>query len=125
MLAEQDTVTSVNPSIGKGIGIRAFLGQRDGFVSTNDLSEKGLKFALDQALGMLGLEKNTQTMNSFEGLYELNNFGKSKTRFLTECPTLKESTCKILEATAHLGKNGSHLSVRRGSYTKTIQEVFF
>ena len=123
LLAEQDTVTSVNPSIGKGVGIRAFLGQRDGFVSTNDLSEQGLKFALDQALGMLGLETNSQTKKSFEGLNELNNFGKSKTRFLTECPTLKESTSKILEATDHLRKNGPHLSVRRGSYSKTIQEV--
>jgi len=123
LLAEQDMVTSVNPSIGKGVGIRAFLGQRDGFVSTNDLSEQGLKFALDQALGMLGLETNSQTKKSFEGLNELNNFGKSKTRFLTECPTLRESTSKILEATDHLRKNGPHLSVRRGSYSKTIQEV--
>ncbi len=123
LLAEQDTVTSVNPSIGKGVGIRVFLGQRDGFVSTNDLSEQGLKFALDQALGMLGLETNSQTKKSFEGLNELNNFGKSKTRFLTECPTLRESTSKILEATDHLRKNGPHLSVRRGSYSKTIQEV--
>ena len=97
LLAEQDTVTSVNPSIGKGVGIRAFLGQRDGFVSTNDLSEQGLKFALDQALGMLGLETNSQTKKPFEGLNELNNFGKSKTRFLTECPTLKESTNSELE----------------------------
>ena len=78
LLAEQDTVTSVNPSIGKGVGIRVFLGQRDGFVSTNDLSEQGLKFALDQALGMLGLETNSQSKKSFEGLNELNNFGESK-----------------------------------------------
>ena len=111
LLAEQDTVTSVNPSIGKGVGIRAFLGQRDGFVSTNDLSEQGLKFALDQALGMLGLETNSQTKKSFEGLNELNNFGKSKTRFLTECPTLKESTSKILEATNHLKKKLHGFSV--------------
>ncbi len=123
LLAEQDTVTSVNPSISKGVGIRAFLGKKDGFVSTNDLSEQGLKFALDQALGMLGLEKTTNTKDSFGGLQALKNFGKSKTRFSKESPTLSESTGKILEATDHLKKNGPHLSVRRGSYSKTIQEV--
>ncbi len=123
ILAEQDTVTSVNPSIGKGVGIRLFLGQRDGFVSTNDLSEQGLKFALDQALGMLGLDKSTQTKASFDGLQELKNYGKTKLHYLTDCPTLRESTNKLLEATDLLKKNGPHLSVRRGSYSKTTQEV--
>ncbi len=123
LLAEQDTVTSVNPSIGKGIGIRAFLGKRDGFVSTNDFSESGLKFALDQALGMLGLEKITLNNESFEGLNNLKDFGKNKNQFLSDCPSLQESSKKILEATNHLRKYGPKLNVRRGSYSKTIQEV--
>ena len=52
VLAEQDSITSVSPSFGKGAGIRVFLGKKDGFVSTNDLSKPGLLFALSQALGM-------------------------------------------------------------------------
>ena len=31
VLAEQDAITSVNPSFGKGAGIRVFLDKRDGF----------------------------------------------------------------------------------------------
>jgi len=50
VLAEQERITSVSPSFGMGAGIRVFLGHRDGFVSTNDLSESGLSQALDQAL---------------------------------------------------------------------------
>ena len=56
VLAEQDQITSVNPSFAKGAGLRVFRGGRDGFVSTNDLSQEGLTRALDQALAMLGLE---------------------------------------------------------------------
>ena len=56
LLAEQDRITSVNPTFAKGAGIRVFLNGRDGFVSTNDLSQEGLTRSLDQALAMLGLE---------------------------------------------------------------------
>ncbi|KGG13837.1 TldD protein [Prochlorococcus sp. SS52] len=122
-LAEQDTVTSVNPSIGKGVGIRVFLGNKDGFVSTNDFSEQGLKFALDQALGMLGLERNSISKYSFNGLNVINDYGKAKSGYLSLCPSLKESTNKVLEATSLLQKHGPHISVRRGSYSKTFQEV--
>ena len=55
LLAEQDGITSVSPAFGMGAGLRVFRGLRDGFVSTNDLSERGLLEALDHALGMLGL----------------------------------------------------------------------
>ena len=47
VLAEQDTITSVSPAFGMGAGIRVFLGDRDGFVSTNDLSDRGLLQALE------------------------------------------------------------------------------
>ena len=41
LLAEQDRITSVNPSFARGAGLRVFRDGRDGFVSTNDLSELG------------------------------------------------------------------------------------
>ncbi len=122
-LVEQETVTSVNPYIGRGVGIRAFLGNKYGFVSTNDFSEKGLKFALDKALGMLGLESNSLASNSFDGLKQLNDYGRNKNSFYSSCPTLGDSTAKMLEATSLLKQKGPRLSVRRGSYSKTIQEV--
>ena len=50
VLAEQERITSVSPAFGTGAGIRVFRGERDGFVSTNDLSEAGLRRALEQAL---------------------------------------------------------------------------
>ena len=59
VLAEQDTITSVSPAFGMGAGIRVFRGERDGFVSTNDLSDRGLLQALEQALGMLGLTRTS------------------------------------------------------------------
>ena len=39
ILAEEDNITSVSPSFGRGAGIRIFKDKRDGFVSTNDLSK--------------------------------------------------------------------------------------
>ena len=69
LLAEQDRITSVNPSFARGAGLRVFRDGRDGFVSTNDLSEAGLKRALDQALAMLGLEaQQLSSPAAFEGL---------------------------------------------------------
>ena len=65
LLAEQDTITSVSPAFGMGAGIRVFRGDRDGFVSTNDLSEVGLNHALEQALGMLGLAPTASSVSSF------------------------------------------------------------
>ena len=52
LLAEQDDISNVSPSLGIGAGIRVFLGKKDGFVSTNDLSKAGLLFALNQALAV-------------------------------------------------------------------------
>ena len=48
ILAEEDCITSVSPSLGKGAGIRIFKDKRDGFVSTNDLTKKGLMRSVSQ-----------------------------------------------------------------------------
>ena len=123
ILVEQDKVTSVNPSFGKGAGIRVFKAHRDGFVSTNNLSVKGLKEALAQALGMLGLEINAAQKNSFEGLNNLKDYGKSKESWLENCPDLHESSQTLLKGTNLLQQHGKHLSVRRGSYSRSWQEI--
>ena len=82
VLAEQDTITSVSPAFGRGAGIRVFRGERDGFVSTNDLSPAGLRTALEQALGMLGLALLSHGSSSFEGLPALRDFGLAKQHWL-------------------------------------------
>ena len=50
VLAEEDFITSVRPSFGRGAGIRIFKGKKDGFVSTNDLTKHGLMRSVSQAI---------------------------------------------------------------------------
>ncbi|WP_036903701.1 MULTISPECIES: TldD/PmbA family protein [Prochlorococcus] len=123
ILAEQDIITSVSPSIGKGVGIRVFSNRKDGFVSTNDLSRAGLILALNQALAMLGLEINIKKTTNFNGLKKVSNYGLYKGDLSKDCPKLEDSTRRILEGTSLLQKYGSHIQVRRGTYSRTIQEV--
>ena len=123
LLAEQDDISNVSPSFGIGAGIRVFLGKKDGFVSTNDLSKPGLLFALTQALGMLGLEIGAHTKSKFEGLTDIKDFGIEKNKWLSQSPDLNESTFKLLEATKCLSEKNKNLEVRRASYSRNWQEV--
>jgi TldD protein len=123
LLAEQDGITSVSPAFGMGAGLRVFRGLRDGFVSTNDLSEGGLLEALDQALGMLGLQRNGSQRSHFEGLAPLRDHASAKADWLGRCPALADATSRLLEGTAALERRGHHLQVRRGSYARDWQEV--
>ena len=123
VLAEQDTITSVTPAFGMGAGIRVFRNQRDGFVCTNDLSEAGLQRALEQALGMLGLELGGLNRNPFAGLPALRDFAASKGDWLQRSPELLEATQALLGGTNQLQNHGQHLQVRRGSYARDWQEV--
>ena len=126
VLAEQEAITSVSPSFGMGAGIRVFRGQRDGFVSTNDLSESGLSEALSQALGMLGLQSPAAAAaagSRFEGLAPLLDHGATKGEWLAHCPALAEATAALLNGTDRLSHHGQHLQSRRGSYARDWQEV--
>lgn len=123
VLAEQDTITSVTPAFGMGAGIRVFLGQRDGFVSTNDLSQAGLQRALEQALGMLGLAPSANGSSHFDGLPDLKDYAAAKGDWLQRCPGIDEATGRLLTGTEQLLRHGRHLQVRRGSYARDWQEV--
>ena len=123
VLAEQDTITNVSPSFGMGAGIRVFRGHRDGFVSTNDLSDAGLLAALDQALAMLGLQRSAGTLGHFDGLPELHDFAIDKRAWLSQVPSLAETTEALLRGTDQLNRHGQHLQSRRGSYGRDWQEV--
>ncbi len=123
LLAEQDDISNVSPSFGVGAGIRVFLGTKDGFVSTNDLTKAGLFFALSQALGMLGLDIGTQNNTKFDGLNVLKDFGQEKKNWLDDSPKLNESSIKLLESTKILSNRSNNLQVRRASYSRNWQEV--
>ena len=122
-LAEQDTITSVSPSFGKGAGIRVFRDGRDGFVSTNDLSDNGLSEALDKALNMLGLETCKSQVNEFSGLELLRDYGSKKEDWLAQVPTLNEASQVLLLGTKHIEQYGKHINVRRGNYSRSWQEI--
>jgi TldD protein len=124
LLAEQERITSVSPSLGMGAGIRVFRGHRDGFVSTNDLTPAGLLRALEQALAMLGLETSTAAPpGPFAGLLPLRDHGGVKADWLDRCPSLADASDRLLEGTALLDRHGSHLQARRASYARSWQEV--
>lgn len=130
VLAEQERVTSVSPSFATGAGIRVFRGAsegyRDGFVSTNDLSEQGLLQALDQALGMLALQRPSAASgqpSGFEGLGGLINYGEGKQDWLQRCPDVQQIAERLLEGTERLQAHGQHLQARRGNYSRDWQEV--
>ncbi|MFM8605886.1 MAG: TldD/PmbA family protein [Cyanobium sp.] len=127
VLAEQETITSVSPAFGKGAGVRVFKAGRDGFVSTNDLSDNGLTLALDQALGMLGLVRSAAAASAsvagFDGLPELRDHGRGKDGWLAACPGLAEATARLLLGTQRLQVHGRHLQSRRGTYARDWQEV--
>ncbi|MEB3322072.1 MAG: TldD/PmbA family protein, partial [Synechococcaceae cyanobacterium] len=123
VLAEQEAITSVTPGLGMGAGIRVFREGRDGFVSSNDLSEAGLRQALEQALAMLGLVIPSTGLSAFEGLPALRDHAAGKEDWLAACPVLSESTGRLLEGTDLLARHGHHLQARRGSYARDWQEV--
>jgi TldD protein len=100
-----------------------FLGQRDGFVSTNDLSQAGLQRALEQALGMLGLAPSANGSSHFDGLPDLKDYAAAKGDWLQRCPGIDEATGRLLTGTEQLLRHGRHLQVRRGSYARDWQEV--
>ena len=121
VLVEEDFITSVSPSFGKGAGIRIFKDNRDGFVSTNDLSRNGLINSITQAVEMLDI--NTESIISkFEGLESLRNYSTKKNTWLDTIPTIYEIGDKLLSSTKLLSSE-KKVNVRKGSYSRNWQKV--
>ena len=120
ILAEEDCITSVSPSFGKGAGIRIFKDKRDGFVSTNDLTKKGLMRSVSQAIEMLDIS-DKKNKELFRGLNELKDYSASKKTWIEEIPTINEISEKLILSTNSLNKN--KIIVRKGSYSRNWQEV--
>ena len=121
VLAEEDCITSVSPSFGKGAGIRIFKENRDGFVSTNELTKHGLMRAVSQAIEMLDISGN-KDVDEFSGLNKIKDYGNAKKSWLQEIPSIYEVSEKLLLSTKSLKKNNK-ITVRKGSYSRNWQEV--
>ncbi len=120
VLVEEDFITSVSPSFGKGAGIRIFKDKRDGFVSTNDLSREGLISSITQAIEMLDI--NPTTIKRFEGLENLRDYSIEKNSWLETIPAVNEIGAKLLSSTKFLKKE-EKVNVRKGSYARNWQKV--
>ena len=121
VLVEEDFITSVSPSFGKGAGIRIFKDKRDGFVSTNDLSKDGLIKSVSQAVQMLDITE-TSSNGKFQGLEDLRNYSKRKNDWLKNLPLVDEIGEKLLLSTASLKKDPK-VNIRKSSYARNWQQV--
>jgi TldD protein len=125
-LAEEDAITSISPRLSSGAGVRVFWGKVDSYVSTNDLSFKGLKAALEKALGLLGLqipgpsafipETNLEVLRDYAGL-------KTKEAWLGNSSNMREMSDLLLTANGHLAKHAKHIQSRRAVYFRDWQEI--
>jgi len=121
VLAEEDFITSVSPSFGRGAGIRIFKDKKDGFVSTNDLTKNGLMRSVSQAIEMLDITDNKKR-EVFSGLDKHRDYSLSKKKWINEVPSIHEISEKLLSSTKSLKKNNKIIT-RKGSYSRNLQEV--
>ncbi|NJK40986.1 MAG: TldD/PmbA family protein [Acaryochloridaceae cyanobacterium SU_2_1] len=125
-LAEEDAITSISPRLATGAGVRVFLGKGDCYVSTNDLSFKGLRSALEKALSILGLnlpgpqalipEINLELLRDYATVHE-------KEAWLPACSSMQEMGELLLRANQHLQQQARHIQSRQASYFRDWQEV--
>lgn len=123
---ENGQVSSVAPSLSVGAGIRCFKGQQDVYVSTNELTLSGLRWALDQALGMLGCgSRMVSSIGRDVQLEPLRDFAavKSKDEWLSSCPGVATISKRLLDLSAHLNKRIAHLQSDQTSGFRDWQEV--
>ncbi len=121
VLAEEDFITSVSPSFGRGAGIRIFKEKKDGFVSTNDLTKHGLMRSVTQAIEMLDIVASKKR-EDFNGLNKYRDYSLYKKEWINEVPSIHEISEKLLVSTKCLKKNNKIIT-RKGSYSRTLQEV--
>jgi TldD protein len=123
---ENGKVTSVAPSFSLGAGVRCFKGTQDVYVSTNDLSREGLRWAVDQALGMLGCSSRMLTSIGRDVQLEpLRDFAaiKRKDEWLAACAGVGALSERLLTMSSDLNKRVGHLQSDQTSAFRDWQEV--
>ena len=124
--AENGKISSVAPSFSLGAGVRCFKGTQDVFVSTNDLSRVGLRWAVDQALGMLGCSSRmTTSLGRDVQLEPLRDFAaiKKKERWLRDAAGVSDISTRLLELSSDLRKQVGHLQSDQTAAFRDWQEV--
>jgi TldD protein len=125
-LAEDDAITSLSPRLSTGCGVRVFRGKGDCYVSTNDLSFKGLKNALEKALSILGLNLPSALSHIPEiNLEMFRDYAtvKGKEDWLKNCSSMQEMSEVLLKANDYLNQKANHAQSRRAVYFRDWQEV--
>ncbi len=122
LLGEEEEITSINPSFGKGAGVRIFKNQKDSFVSTNNITEIGLKNSIILGLEMLEIDNRLKNKDLFNGLEELRDFGLTKNNWINDLPSLGFINNKIIEANRSLKVNNK-IDVCKCSYSRNWQEI--
>lgn len=125
-LAEDDTITSISPSLATGAGVRVFRGKADCYVSTNNLTFVGLKAALEKGLAIMGLQLPAPSAFIPEiNLELLRDYAtkRGKDSWLPLCSSIQEMGEILLDGTAQLHKKATHVQSRRAAYFRDWQEV--
>ncbi|MBZ8182222.1 TldD/PmbA family protein [Oscillatoria salina] len=125
-LAEDDTITSITPSLSTGAGVRVFRGKADCYVSTNDLSFSGLKAALEKGLSILGLQlPGPNAYISEVNLELLRDYTKAKGKetWLSQSSTIAEMGELLLDANAALHQKANRVQSRQARYFRDWQEI--
>ncbi|MFM7372155.1 MAG: TldD/PmbA family protein, partial [Sphaerospermopsis kisseleviana] len=125
-LAEDDTITSISPSLASGAGVRVFRGKADCYVSTNNLTFAGLKAALEKGLSILGLQLPGPSAFIPEiNLELLRDYAtkRGKDGWLPLCSSIREMGEILLDGTTQLNKKATHVQSRRATYFRDWQEV--
>lgn len=124
--SENGKVTAVAPAFSLGAGVRCFKGTQDVYVSSNDLSQVGLRWAVDQALTMLGCSSRmTSSMGRDVQLEPLRDFAaiRKKDHWLSACAGVADVSERLLDQSAVLRKKVAHLQSDQVSAFRDWQEV--
>ncbi len=125
-LIETGNVSAISPSLSRGAGVRISRGSDDCYVSTTDLTFKGLGDALKRGLSILGLQLPSAHFFVPElNLEPLRDYGtlKNKNKWLAECPNTKQMTDYLMSANASLRKKVGHVQSAMSSAFRDHQEV--
>ncbi len=125
-LAEDDQITSLSPRLTTGAGVRLFLGKRDCYVTTNDLSFSGLRTALEKGLGILGLTlPGPATYLAGINLEPLRDYASTqgKEAWLGQSSSMAQMGEILLAANGAIARTASHIQARRSAYFRDWQEV--
>jgi TldD protein len=124
--SENGSISTVAPALSIGAGIRCFKGMHDVYVSTNDISAGGLRWAMDQALNMLNLSsRGLSSIGRDVRLEPLRDFTqlKKKDRWLAECVGISNISERLLGISSFLQKKVRHLQNDRVAAARDWQEV--